>query len=517
MGNRILWVDDEADFLRPHIIFLENNGYKVDVVYSGEDALEMIQKNTYELIFLDQNMPGIDGLSLNKEIKAINPNINIVMITKTQDIDLINSAIGANIDDFIVKPINSYQLLSIVKKYIDSWKIKKDSLISNYTMDYPNLDIDIYNSTFDDWVNLYLRVIHWDTQIIENNEEEIKQMHEEKKRELNDKFTFYIIKNYLKWINDESEDAPTTSVDIFVEYIEPYLEVKKKVFFLLLDCLRLDQWIFIKNILKEKFIIKDDYYLSLLPSSTPFSRNAIFAGLYPIEIFRRHPEIWDFETEENMGMNTYEEELFSLQLKLFGYDTSKMKFLKIYSNTAYHKMFDEIKTYADKYDIIAAVFTFIDKLSHEIRNSSILIELVNDEYGYVNLTKAWFEASILRRVIEYLGEKGFTIIVTTDHGSVWGKRPLKIEGGRNISRNLRYKHGSVFYTDTKKAFIIERPEEYKLPVKTQDFKYVLATNDYYFVYPSNYNIYKKYYQNSIYHGGISMEELILPISILEYK
>jgi len=510
----ILWVDDEIDLLKAQIIFLEKFGYKVKGVYNGKEAVEEIKNGKYDMVFLDQNMPGIDGLTLLKEIKTVNRYIPIVMITKSQDVSLINKAISLSVTDYLVKPINPHQVLSVCKKYLESSDIQKAHIVESYTADYNDVDINEENLSFDLWVKIYHKLIKWDRKLKNSDDADLLSIHRKKREYFNDIFAKYIKSNYKDWVNEEVID-PDLSVDIVSNYLLNPIYNKEKIFFILVDNLRMDQWYEFSSRLSDNFKIEENAYLSLLPTSTPFSRNAIFAGLFPDEVFSRHPEIWNYETEKNMGMNSFEEELFNLQLKRFGFK-GRSKFMKVYTDNANREMYKNIKKEIGK-DVISLVYTFIDKLSHEVGDTAILKEFVHDELGYVNMTGTWFENSELKKVIELMGRNGYKIVITSDHGSVWGKRPLKLKGGNNISRNLRYKHGTVLYTDDKKSIRIDNPKEYRLPVEHSDDKYVIATSDYYYVYPSKYNINKKRYSDSLYHGGISMEEMILPIVILEKK
>ncbi len=514
-NNLILWVDDEIDLLKAQILFLEKFGYEVNGVYNGKEALKEVKTGKYDMVFLDQNMPGSDGLSILKEIKLINRYIPVVMVTKSQDVSLINKAISMSVTDYLVKPINPHQVLSVCKKYLESSDIQREHFVESYTTDYDEINLENEeDQTFESWTKIYRKLIEWDRKLKNSDDADLFAVHRKKREYFNDAFAQYIKKNYKDWVNETVID-PDLSVDIVPNYLLEPISNKEKVFFILIDNLRMDQWYELSTKLSDNFKIDESAYLSLLPTSTPFSRNAIFAGLFPDEIFSRYPEIWGYETEENMGMNTFEEELFKLQLQRFGFEGTQ-KFMKVYTDNANRAMYKNLQKEIGK-DVIAMVYTFIDKFSHEVGDTSILKEFVNDELGYVSMTGSWFENSELKKVIELMGSNGYKVIITSDHGSVWGKRPLKLKGGTNISKNLRYKHGSVLYTDDKKTMRINSPKEYRLPCEHSDDKYVLATSDYYFVYPSKYNANKKRYSDSLYHGGISMEEMILPIVVLEKK
>lgn len=514
--KEILWVDDEIDQLRSQILFLEGKGYKITPVSNGEDAVRLVGKKSYDLILLDEMMPGKDGLTTLKEIKEVNPHIPVIMVTKSEEEDLMEQAIGKKIDDYLTKPVNPSQILSAVKRILDAKKIREDHLSKNYLKDFRKIS-DLLNTQlgWQDWVEIHKTLSEWDLEVENFKDLGLKQTHLDQRKECNLEFGKYIEKIYLGWL--DSEDSPHLSTDIVKKYLFPRLTEGNSLFFIVIDCMRLDHWLMIEPLLEEYFIIKKYYYFSILPTATPYSRNGIFSGLFPIDLASRYPELWKRGPEDELSRNRYEPDLMKEQLKRLGLRLrSEPRYMKILAKEEGENLSRRISTYTD-ISIFSIVFNFLDMLAHGRSESELLKEITPDEAGFRSLMRSWFTHSSLFEILRYLSKQNCEVVITTDHGSVLGTRGTIAYGRKDTSPNLRYKYGDNLKCNPKEALFIKNPREYRLPIYSMSTTYIIAKEDFYFVYPTKLSEYRREYRNTFQHGGISLEEMILPIATLSPK
>lgn len=521
MAKKILWVDDEIELLRSHIIFLNEKGYEVDTVTNGEDAISEIKNKNYDLIFLDEMMPGLGGLETLSQIKDINPNIPVVMVTKSEEESLMHDAIGSKISDYLIKPVLPSQILLVCKKFLESKKISSEYVQKDYLNDFNEISRLVnLGPTYDEWIEIYLKLVNWDFELDAHPGIDLRQMLYEQKKECNQEFSKFVEKNYKNWIDNEGkEDVPTLSVNIIDKYVIPELRnFDGPLFFFVLDCLRLDQWLVIEKHLTDLFTIKRDYYYSILPTATTYSRNALFSGLFPSEIEKYYPDIWESMSDDENSMNKYEKDLLQLLLnrKKVNLKTD-LKYMKIIDPDV-GRAFEQNVVSHRKTHFMAVVINFLDMIAHGRSDSEILKEIAPDESAYRSLTNTWFQHSSLLNTFRAIATMpNAKIILTTDHGSIRTQRGAKVLGDKEASANLRFKYGRNLKVDDKHAIFIKNPNEFKLPNRGVAANYIIAKEDYYFVYPTEYHKYLSYYKDSFQHGGISMEEMILPIVTLEKK
>ena len=513
-GKRILWVDDEIDSLKPHILFLKKKGYEVIGAMSGDDGISLVENEPFDLVLLDEMMPGKDGLTTLEEMKELKPHLPVVMVTKSEEETLMEDAIGQKIDDYLVKPVVPSQILLVIKRLLDSRKIIGGSMMKRYISEINRFNQKLFGAMQpEDWHEAARILASWDLELDENRDVGLEQTQEGTRKEWNTEFTKYILANYRGWLSDDKR--PVVSPDISGKYIIPELKKKKKVLFIVVDCMRLDQWLLIEPLIAEYFDVQRDYYFSLLPSATPFARNALFAGMFPDEIHRVYPD--NYNTTDEGSLNRHEEQFFADNLARQGlHFDRKMKYVKIYDNTEGENL---AKRIADFYDspMVTMVFNFLDILAHGRSNNVILKEVAGTEAAFRSLMKSWFVHSPLFTVFKAFAKKDFTIVVTSDHGSVLCKRGTIAHGKRSTSTNLRYKYGDNLNSDEKESVLIKKPEEWKLPSLTLATTYIIAKEDFYFVYPNNYNEMVRLFQNSFQHGGISLEEMVVPVAVLNPK
>ncbi|RMG67939.1 MAG: response regulator [Calditrichaeota bacterium] len=515
---RILWIDDEVEFLEPHILFLKEKGYQVETATNADDALDLLRQKPFDLVLLDEMMPGKDGLSTLSEIKDLNAALPVIMITKNEEETLMEEAIGAHIDDYLTKPVNPSQILIAAKKLLESRDISQKKLTRDYTQELNRLAVQLMNPLdAEDWVEIYLKLTQWDIDLDTVADRDLRQVLADQRRECNVEFGKFVEKHYRDWVNSQPEERPTLSVDIIRKYVYPELEKNRKVAFFIIDCLRLDQWLALEKYFYQYFHIKKEYYFSILPTATPFSRNAIFSGLYPSEIERRYPELWAQGEDDDFSRNRYENRLLSDCLRLLGMRMkTDPKYAKILNVEDARNLEKNLHSYLDA-PLFSVVVNFVDILAHSRSDLPILKEIAPDEASYRSLTRSWFEHSAVYSIFQKLAELGVTIILTSDHGSIRCLRGAKVFGDRETSTNLRYKYGRNLKVDPKQAVIVRNPLEYRLPRRTFNINYIIAKEDYYFVYPTNYHKYLAQYRDSLQHGGISLEEMILPVVRLEPK
>ena len=515
----LLWVDDEIEQLKGHIMFLEKKGYEIVTVSNGTDALDLCRQRNFDLVLLDEQMPGISGLETLRKLKEINPSIPVVMVTKSEEENIMEQAIGQKIADYLIKPVNPNQILLTLKKNIHRRAIETEITQSQYQQNFQQIAMQIMDcKTWNDWVQVYKRLVHWELEL-SATESTMTEMLQMQKEEANYGFAEFIKKNYLAWLENSSSSSssskPVLSPEIFKTKVFPMLNAGEKVFLVVLDNFRYDQWRVLSGELSAYFDIDEDMYYSILPTATQYARNAIFSGLMPNKIQEMFPDLWVDEDEEE-GKNLNEEPLIRTQLERYRRKET-FSYHKINTQADADKLMQQMQQ-IEKHPLNVVVFNFIDMLSHARTESKMVRELANNESAYRSITLSWFRHSVISDFFRQLAQMDCKVIVTTDHGSIRCTQPVKIVGDRNTNTNLRYKLGkNLSYDDDKSLLVIKDPRKAMLPQPNLSTSYVFATGDSFFAYPNNYNYYVSYYRDTFQHGGISMEEMIVPLITLKGK
>lgn len=513
MNGLLLWIDDEIELLTPYIIFLEKKEYEVHTANNGQDALDMCKERVYDLIFLDENMPGLSGLETLSLIKEMHPTIPIVMITKSEEENIMDQAIGSKIADYLIKPVNPSQILLTLKKYLHKKEIETEVVNTTYQQNFMKIGMQINDSySIEDWKDVYKRLVHWELELADT-ESEMSEMLQQQKDEANKEFARFIRKNYLDWVNDK-ENRPMMSPDIFKKVIFPLLSDGEKVFLVVFDNFRYDQWREISKELADDFTFDDQLYLSILPTATQYARNAIFSGLMPQQIAEMYPDLWVDEDEEE-GKNLNEAPLIQTQLDRYRKHYS-FSYYKLMGANDSEKLVERFRSIMNN-DLNVLVINFIDMLSHARTESRMVRELASDEKAYRSITSSWFRNSPVNDLFKELAKTDAKIIITTDHGSIRVNNPIKVVGDKNTNTNLRYKLGKNLSYNPKQVYELKRPSTAFLPSPNISTAYIFAQNDDFFAYPNNYNYYVGYYKNTFQHGGISMEEMLIPIITMQSK
>ena len=514
MQVKILWADDEIELLKPHILFLEAKGYTVDAVNNGSEAVEKSESTTYDIIFLDENMPGISGLEALARIKEAKPYVPVVMITKSEEEHIMEEAIGSKIADYLIKPVNPNQILLSIKKNLDQGKLVSQKTNSNYQQEFRQLGNQL-NSRMDadEWRELYAKLVFWELELEKIEDAGMREILEMQKKEANNLFARFIENNYLDWLNG-TEEAPQMLHTLIKDKIAPSIG-KEKLFVLVIDNLRFDQWKVLQPIFSKYFSQEsEEMIFSILPTATHYARNAFFAGLMPSEIEKKFPNLWLNEEDEG-GKNMHEKELLEANLKRLGKNV-KWSYNKITNLDAGRKLLDNMNQLKEN-DVNFIVYNFVDMLSHARTEMEVIRELADDEAAYRSLTLSWFEHSALSEIVKKIADFGAKLIITTDHGTVKVTNPVKITGERNTNTNLRYKVGRGLSYNKKEVFQVEHPEEAFLPKNKLSSEFVFAREADFFVYPNNYNHFVNYYGQTFQHGGISLEEMLIPFVVLKAK
>ena len=518
-NGTLLWVDDEIEHLRAHIIFLEKKGYEVVTVSNGDDAIDLCRQRSFDLVLLDEMMPGISGLETLQAIKSIAPSMPVVMVTKSEEENIMNQAIGSKISDYLIKPVNPNQILLTLKKNIHRKEIVTEVTESGYQQDFHRISMAIMDCrTWDDWVDIYRRLVRWELEL-STAASQMSEMLAMQKEEADNGFAKYIRANYMQWMETLSpgvrdSSRPLLSPEIFKTAVFPAVDAGEKVFLVVLDNFRYDQWRVLSSELADSFDIDEQLYCSILPTATQYARNALFSGLMPNDIERMFPDLW-VDEDADEGKNVNEEPLIRTQIERFRrHDT--FSYYKINDNTSAERYLQRYSQLS-KNDINVVVFNFIDMLSHARTESKMVRELANTESAYRSITLSWFRHSAISDLFQLLARSDYRVIVTTDHGSVRSCKPVKIIGDRNTNTNLRYKLGKNLAYDNKDLFVIKEPHKAHLPSPNVSTSYVFATGDSFFAYPNNYNYYVSYYKNTFQHGGISLEEMVIPLVTLKIR
>lgn len=512
----ILWTDDEIDLLRPHIIFLREKGYDVDTATNGMDAVDLVKKNYYDIIFLDENMPGLSGLETLGRIKTVVPHVPVVMITKNEEESIMDEAIGSKISDYLIKPVNPRQILLSLKKNIEKKRLITEQTTSDYQNEFRQIGARLSNRlSVDEWIDIYRTLVYWELELSTSEDKAMDEVLVMQKNEANQAFFRFIKENYTGWFGKPLGERPLMSTDIFRQKIFPILQNGEKVFVLVIDNLRFDQWKILSPIISEYFFTDEEsLYFSILPTSTMYARNSIFSGLMPSEIEKIYPQMWDDDDNEGKK-NQHEEELLRKQMARLG-RKEKFYFDKVSSLKSGKKLTDTVRSILDN-DLSVLVFNFVDMISHARTEMDMIRELASDEKAYRSLTLSWFMHSSLFDLLKVLSGQKIRVVITTDHGTIRVNNPVKVLGDRETNTNLRYKLGRNLNYKSKQVFEISNPREVFLPSRNVSTSYIFAQNTDFFVYPNNYNYFANYYTNTFQHGGISLEEMIIPVITLSPK
>ena len=506
-------MDDEIDLLKGHIMFLQNKGYEVATCSNGTDAVELCRNRAFDLILLDENMPGLSGLETLAGIKDISPNVPVVMVTKNEAEDLMDQAIGSKIADYLLKPVNPKQILLTLKKNIHRHEIQQEAGQTGYRREFGRIGVQMSeNLSAGEWTELYKRLVHWELEL-DGADSAMGEMLRMQKEEANLTFAKFIRRNYERWMS-HPEERPMMSPDVFKREVFPRLAAGKKVFLLILDNLRFDQWRVLGTELAEQFDIDERLYFSILPTSTQYARNAIFAGLMPGKIREMYPDLW-VDEEEDEGKNLCEEALIRHQLDRYR-RREQFTYHKINDSVAADKLLSNFSPLT-KSPLNILVINFIDILSHARTESRMVRELAGGEAAYRSITLSWFRHTPIKDLFSALASLDYEIIITTDHGSIRATAPVKVVGDRNVNTNLRYKLGRNLSYNPKEVFEIRHPQRFGLPAPNLSTTYIFAQGDKFFAYPNNYNYYVSYYKDTFQHGGVSLEEMIIPLVTLRPK
>jgi DNA-binding response OmpR family regulator len=511
-NGHILWVDDEIELLKAHIIFLQKKGYEVTTVSNGTDAIDQCRQQTFDLIMLDEMMPGLSGLETLQRIKEILPATPVVMCTKSEEENIMDQAIGSKIADYLIKPVNPSQILLTLKKNIHHKQIVTEVTQSGYQQNFMDISMQISDcKSFDDWQNVYRRLVHWELEL-SGTDSNMTEILSTQKEEANISFAKFIKNNYLNWIDSpNAANRPMLSPDVFKKKVFPLLNEGEKVFLIVIDNFRYDQWRTLAREIGDSFDMEEEMYMSILPTATQYARNAIFSGLMPNKIAELFPELWVDEDEEE-GKNLNEGPLIGTQIERYRRHDS-YSYHKINNSTDAEKLLQQLNQ-LKHFDLNVVVFNFIDMLSHARTESKMVRELANNESAYRSITLSWFRHSVMADFFKMLAQTDYKILITTDHGSIRASKPVKIIGDRNTNTNLRYKLGKNLSYNPKEVFTIKDPQKAQLPSPNLSTTYVFAMGDAFFAYPNNYNYYVSYYRDTFQHGGVSMEEMIIPIITL---
>ncbi|MFQ5690465.1 MAG: response regulator [Gemmatimonadota bacterium] len=513
-AGRILWVDDEADLLRPHLMALREQGYEVDAIMNGHDALELLRRESYDLVLLDEQMPGLRGIDVLTRLRQDSPRLPVVMVTKSEADSTMHEAIGRRADDYIVKPTSPRQVLSVVTRLLAGEALRHQQTARDFTRGFPELRDRVgETSTWQDWARLYSAIVDWDLKLEESSQPALREVLESLVVDVRRGFCDMVAARYGEWVHEGGEPGPTLSVDVLPRFFKPLLSEGRASLLILMDCMRLDQWRAILPLIGEMFDVEEILYASILPTATPFSRNAIFSGLFPDELAERYPQWWTMGDET--GYNSFEDELFEKFVRELAGPRVRTRYEKIFSNDEGEAMLRRLPAYFSESSSTALVFGFVDRLTHGRSESKLLWEMARDERALRSLTVSWFERSAALRALELAATRGVPVLFTTDHGSLHCRRAATVFAKRDATANLRYKFGDDLRVENPAAvFAASDADELRLPPGGMKVNHLLCRDDFFFVYPTKLREYQRRYRDSFLHGGVSPEEMILPAALL---
>lgn len=515
MGSHILWVDDEIENLQSHIIFLQEKGYEVTPVSNGEDAIDLIRQQPFDIVFLDEQMPGTDGLTALGEIKNLRPFLPVVMITKSEEESIMDEAIGGKISDYLIKPVHPKQIVLTVKRILDHNRLRAVKSAESYIKSFNELSRVIEEDPgWEQWIDIYQKLVQWDIEL-EKDDEGLRQVLHDQYEQANLEFGRFIEQRYEGWVQGEDEDAPVLSPDLFSSYLKPLINEQRPTLFFLIDCMRYDQWLVLESLLQDHFHIQTDFYCSILPTATPYARNALFSGLYPLDIEHNYPDLWQGDDDSESSLNRYEETLFKALCKRHGFRFTPF-YRKILKSKDSNQISRKLNHYLRK-PLSAFVFNFVDTLVHTRSDSTVLKEIAPDAAAFRSLTQSWFRHSPLLSILKSLSAHDVNVVISSDHGSIRALRDTLVKADRAASTGLRAKHGRQLECDEDAAIRVADPYRFKLPRASAGVDYIFAKQDYYFIYPTQYHHYQQKYRDMFLHGGASMQEMILPVAQLTPK
>ena len=513
--NKILWVDDEIDLLKPHIIFLEKKGYQISTCNNGADAIDLCQNTRYDAVLLDENMPGLNGLETLASIKTSNPNLPVIMITKNEEEFIMEEAIGNKIADYLIKPVNPNQILLSLKKNLEHSRLINEKTTSNYQQEFRQIAMDLMSvNSKEDWISIYQKLLYWELELESINDTSMMEILESQKQEANTLFFKFVKQHYENWIGGD-ENPPLFSHELLKNVIFPVVDQSDGTLLVVIDNLRYDQFKVLEKTINNYFKKEGEIvYFSILPTATQYARNALFSGLTPLQMEKTLPHLWKNDTDEG-GKNLHEEAFLNENLKRNRKEYI-WKYFKITSLKSGKQLAENFNSLKEN-DLTVVVYNFVDMLSHAKTEMEVIKELAGDDKAYRSLTESWFKNSPLLEMIQNTQKLGMKLVVTTDHGTINSTTPSKVIGDKNISSNLRYKTGKSLSYDEKEVYAVKNPSAIELPSIHLNSSFIFAKENYFFAYPNNYNHFVKYYKNTYQHGGISLEEMIIPCAIFAPK